>query len=127
MPSEIEKAVALVSNARDVLKGALDDLEAALEDHVDEKIIADRLIDTYGLEPFILSNGRIGIHFMGLSYSSDDGEETLIKQVREEIDGCRTSDGVLGEQEERAHIQEWRNTLAAALAEIDDALNEPHT
>jgi len=126
MISDPEKAVALVSRARDVLKDALEDLETELEDQETGKTIAERLINAYGLEPFILRNGRLGIHFMELSWSSDDGEETLIEQVREEIDVGRNRDGSIAD-EERADLQAWRNTLSEALAEIDAALNEPHT
>ena len=62
------------------MKDALFDLEAALEDHEDAKTITDRLILEYGLEPFILSTGQLGIHFMELSYSIEG--ETLIGTAR---------------------------------------------
>ncbi len=126
MSSEMEKAKALVSRSRDILKDAWSDLEAELEDQEDGKTIADRLIAAYDLQPFLLSNGRLGIHFMNLSYS-DDSSETLIEQVREEIDACSMPDGLIGEQGEREHLQEWRNTLAEALSAIDSALRESDT
>jgi hypothetical protein len=121
MSSENDKAAAasLILNVRATLKDALFDLEAALEDHEDAKTITDRLILEYGLEPFILSTGQLGIHFMELSYSIEG--ETLIEQLRDEIDACRNPDGEIGE-DERTDLMTWRNTLAEAIAEIDAAL-----
>jgi hypothetical protein len=124
MTDEREKAAALVSSVRDVLKEALADLEAALEDHEEAKATADRLIATYGLEPFIRSDGQLGIHFMELSHSTCDREETLAKQVSDEIAGCCNADGAIA-GEDRTHLRQWRDTLAGALSEIDAALSEP--
>ncbi len=81
------------------------------KDHETGEAIAERLIAAYDLQPFILSNGRLGIHFMNLSWSIDGGE-TLIDQVREEISAGRED------------LQEWRDTLAEALAVVDSALGQ---
>ncbi len=89
----------------------LADIGSGLEDRETGESIAERLIATYDLQPFILSNGRLGIHFMNLSWSSDYGE-TLIEQIREEIAAGRED------------LQEWRDTLAAALGVVDAALGQ---
>ncbi len=122
--NEREAAASLVLGVRGILKDALFDLEEHLGDHEDAKDTADRLIAEYGLEPFILGTGQVGLHFMELGYSLvDDDDNTLIEQVRQQIEGCRNRDGEIDGVDERAHLAAWRKTLAEAIAEIDVALS----
>jgi hypothetical protein len=86
-------------------------------------IICDHLRETYGLEPYILPNGRTGIHFLEMSNSLDFTDRSLREQIEFDISNSRHKDGTLG-VEYRADLERWQATLMAALDVVRAALAE---
>lgn len=89
----------------------------------DNEIIADHLTETYGLVPFILQDGTLGIHFMEISFSREFSK--LIDEMKEIIEGCRDGDGVIRDPENVSDLSQYRDMLMRAASEIDEALAKP--
>lgn len=89
-------------------------------------IIARHLIDTYGIEPFMVSNGRLGVHFMELCSSCDEFED-LDRHLSAFIDGSRnpqTGSLAGAGAESVAEIEETLRSLQKAVAVVETALRE---
>jgi hypothetical protein len=79
-----------------------------------------RLSLEYGLEPFVLHNGGMGIHFMNIDYSAEypiSLEEYLAQDISDssDINGNISKDS----QED---LLEYRAVLTRMIKQIDDAL-----
>ena len=84
-------------------------------------VIASHLVEAYGIKPFILPSGKVGMHFMELS-SSQDSNTTLAAQIVFDIESSRNEDGRL-DAEVIPDLRAWRETLKAALAIVEGALS----
>ena len=82
-------------------------------------VIAEDLRDRYGIEPFILSDGSFGVHFMDLSSSLDFGG-TLVEHIALDIAARRSGSGKLDLNAASA-LRSWQEMLLAALAVVEAA------
>lgn len=105
------------------------EIEDAIDSMIDEDdadyengIIAQHVIDLYGMRPFVLPDGTLAIGVGLNSTMIDDGDGgTLFEMVDIAI---RARDGAKGEElpATTALIHKWRETLVKALGMVDAAL-----
>jgi hypothetical protein len=90
--------------------------------HREGEAVAEFLMQTCDIQPFLLSNGSLGVHFMILGASVEVGE-TLTEYITDHIGGWRHEDGRL-DHDALPDLATWRATLLHAMKYIDDAMLE---